>query len=129
VLEQAPIMPTGTQADTQPENAPLNLEAQGRRLAEDHQRSAQNSPEKSTNSSGLSPRSRSTSDLLTARLPIYTKILKEAASRLQAQTSQAGQLTPTAEWFLDNHHVASQAVREVQQDLPPKYERQLPRLP
>jgi len=129
VLEQAPIMPTGTQPDTQPENQPPTLEAQGRQLAEDHLRSAQNAPEQSPRSSGLSSRSRSKPDLLTARLPTYSSILKEAASRLQAQTSQAGQLTPAAEWLLDNYHIPSQSVREVQQDLPPHFERQLPRLP
>ena len=33
-----------------------------------------------------------------------------------------------AEWLLDNYYIAAQALREVQQDLPPYYERQLPRL-
>ncbi len=31
--------------------------------------------------------------------------------------------------MLDNYHIAAQALREVQQDLPPYFERQLPRLP
>ncbi len=30
--------------------------------------------------------------------------------------------------MLDNYYIAAQALREVQQDLPPYYERQLPRL-
>ena len=66
--------------------------------------------------------------LLSARLPRFTSILKEAAGRLQAQTSKAGQLSPAAEWLLDNYYIAAQALREVEQDLPPHYERQLPRL-
>ncbi len=47
---------------------------------------------------------------------------------MQAQTSKAGQHSPAAEWLLDNYYIAAQALREVQQDLPPHYERQLPRL-
>jgi len=47
---------------------------------------------------------------------------------LQAQTSKAEQLSLAAEWMLDNYYIASQALREVQEDLPPHYERQLPRL-
>lgn len=129
MLEKAPITPTGTQPDPQPENLPISLEAQGRRLAEEHRNSDPNLSENSTYSSGVGHRRRGKSVLLTANLPTYTSILKEAASHLQAQTSQAGQLTPAAEWFLDNYHLASQAIREVQQDLPPHYERQLPRLP
>ena len=66
--------------------------------------------------------------LLSARLPRFTSILKEATGRLQAQTSKAGQLSPAAEWLLDNYYIAAQALREVEQDLPPHYERQLPRL-
>ncbi len=66
--------------------------------------------------------------LFSARLPRFTSILKEAAGRLQAQTSKAGQQSPAAEWLLDNYYIAAQALREVQQDLPPHYERQLPRL-
>jgi cyclic beta-1,2-glucan synthetase len=128
VLGQIPIMPAGSQPETQPDNPPVDLEAHGRWLAEDHQRHAQISPGAGTGSSGDSHRSPDPEVLLSARLPSFTSTLKEATSRLQAQTSKAGQLSPAAEWMLDNYYIASQALREVQQDLPPHYERQLPRL-
>jgi cyclic beta-1,2-glucan synthetase len=55
-------------------------------------------------------------------------LLNEASNRLRAQTATAGQLSLAAEWMLDNYYIASQALREVEQDLPPHYEHQLPRL-
>jgi cyclic beta-1,2-glucan synthetase len=128
VLDQAPIMPAAPPPKTQPDNPPVDLEAQGRWLGEDHRRHAQVSPGVRTGSSGVGHSSPGPAVLLSARLPRFTSILKEAAGRLQAQTSKAGQLSLAAEWILDNYHVAAQALREVQQDLPPHYERQLPRL-
>jgi len=121
VLDQAPVMPAGPQRETQPDNPSVDLAAQGRWLAEDHRRHAQLS-------SGVGHSSPSPAVLLSARLPRFTSILKEAAGRLQTQTSKAGQLSPAAEWMLDNYYIAAQALREVQQDLPPHYERQLPLL-
>jgi cyclic beta-1,2-glucan glucanotransferase len=128
VLDQAPIMPAGLSTQTQPDNPPVDLEAQGRRLAEDHHRQAQGSPGVRAGSSGAGHSSPASAVLLSARLPRFTSILKEAADRLQTQTSKAGQLSPAAEWLLDNYYIAAQALREVEQDLPPHYERQLPRL-
>ncbi len=115
-------MPTGPQPETQPENQSSDLEAQGRWLAEDHRRHTQ----EPSNIRASSPGS---ALLLSARIPRFNSILKEAAGRMQAQTSKAGQLSPAAEWLLDNYYIAAQALREVQQDLPPHYERQLPHLP
>jgi cyclic beta-1,2-glucan synthetase len=127
VLDQAPIMPAGP-TETQPDNPPVDLEAHGRWLAEVHRRHTQGSPGVRAGSSGVGHSSPGPAVLLSARLPRFTSILKEAAGRLQAQTSKAGQLSPAAEWLLDNYYIAAQALREVQQDLPPHYERQLPRL-
>jgi hypothetical protein len=119
VLDQTPITPAGPPPEIQPDKPIINLQSQGRRLAEDHQRQE---------SAGEDHRSTSSTALLSARLPRYTSILIEAAGRLQAQTSLAGQLSLAAEWLLDNYHLVTQALREVQLDLPPHYERQLPRL-
>ena len=41
---------------------------------------------------------------------------------------KAGQLSLAAEWLLDNNYIAAQSLSQVQQDLPPAFERQLPRL-
>ena len=128
MLDQSPIMPAGPQPETRPDTLPVDLQAQGRWLAEEHRHHAQVSPGVRRGSSRLGHGSPGPTVLLSARLPRFTSILKEAASRLQAQTSKAGQLSPAAEWMLDNYYIAAQALREVQQDLPPYYERQLPRL-
>jgi cyclic beta-1,2-glucan synthetase len=128
VLDQAPTRPAGQQPETQPDISPVDLETRVRRLAEDHRRNAQIPPGGRTGSSGAGQSSPVQAGLLSARFPRYTSILKEAADRFQTQTSKAGQLSPAAEWMLDNYYIAAQALREVQQDLPPHYERQLPRL-
>ena len=128
MLDEAPTRPAGQSPETQPDNLPVDLEAQGRWLAENHRRNAQRSPGVHAGSLGVGQSSPVPAGLLSARLPRYTSILKEAASRFQTQTSKAGHLSPAAEWMLDNYHIAAQALREVQQDLPQHYERQLPRL-
>jgi len=119
VLDQTPITPAGPPPEIQLDKPIFNLQSQGRRLAEDHQRQELAGEDHSSTSSTA---------LLSARLPGYTSILIETAGRLQAQTSLAGQLSLAAEWLLDNYHLVTQALREVQLDLPPHYERQLPRL-
>ncbi len=121
-------MPAGYPPETQPEIPPIDLDAHGRWLAEDHRRHAMDIPGAHTGPSGVAHSLPGSRALLSARLPHFSSILKEAAGRLQAQTSQAGQLSTAAEWMLDNYHIASQTLREVQLDLPPHYERQLPRL-
>ncbi len=115
-------------SETQPDDPPVNLEAQARQLAEKHRGQAQETPSIRTGSSRTDPSSPGSAVLMSARLPRFTSILKEAAGRLQAQSSKAGPLLSAAEWLLDNYYIAAQTLREVQQDLPPDYERQLPRL-
>ena len=124
----APITPAETQPKIQPDIPPVNLEAQGRLLAQRHLSQAQVQQNNPPGSSGADFHSSDSIPLLSARIPRFTSILKETASRLQAQTTQAGQHSPAAEWLLDNYYIVAQALREVQQDLPPHYERQLPRL-
>jgi cyclic beta-1,2-glucan synthetase len=52
-----------------------------------------------------------------------------ASYRAIAQTvAEGGAITPSAEWLLDNYHIVEQQVREIRQDLPPSYYRQLPKL-
>ncbi len=36
--------------------------------------------------------------------------------------------TPSAEWLMDNFHIVEEQLREVEQDLPPKYYKELPKL-
>jgi len=96
--------------------------------AEDHHRHAQVSSGIGTGATGVSHSLPGPAVLLSARLPRFTSILKEAAGRLQAQTSKAGQLSPAAEWILDNYYIAVQAPAKCSKICPPHYERQLSRL-
>ena len=51
------------------------------------------------------------------------------AYRTCAQAVQAGQtIVPAAEWLLDNFHLVEQQLRQIRDDLPPGYYRQLPKL-
>ena len=52
-----------------------------------------------------------------------------AAYRVSAAELQAGHnIVPAAEWLLDNYHIVEQQIREIRDDLPPGYYRQLPKL-
>ena len=51
------------------------------------------------------------------------------AYRMCAHALQAGQtIAPAAEWLLDNFHLVEQQLRQIHDDLPPGYYRQLPKL-
>lgn len=45
----------------------------------------------------------------------------------QAVRAQSA-ITPAAEWLLDNYHIVEEQIREIYDDLPPSYYRQLPKL-
>ena len=52
-----------------------------------------------------------------------------AAYRAIARAVDEGRsITPAAEWVLDNYHVVEEQIREVREDLPPGFYRQLPKL-
>ena len=110
-------MPAGLYPGPQPDNPPVDLEAQNPWLAEDHRRYAQVSPGVRTGSFGVGHNPQGPAMLLSARLPRFISRLKEAAGRLNAQTSKAGQLSPAADCLLDNYYIEAQALREMQQDL------------
>src|SRR4029077_1255382 len=38
------------------------------------------------------------------------------------------QIAPTAEWVLDNYHIVEEQLREIREDLPRRFYRELPRL-
>ncbi len=51
------------------------------------------------------------------------------AFRTCAQALQAGQtIAPAAEWLVDNFHLVEQQLRQIRDDLPPGYYRQLPKV-
>jgi len=65
---------------------------------------------------------------LAARLRDNEAALLEAY-RSTARALGAGRaMTPAAEWLLDNYHLVEEQIREIRDDLPPGYYRQLPKL-
>ena len=67
-------------------------------------------------------------------LSLHTRLKHNAALLLAAYRASAVELesgrsiSPAAEWLLDNYHVVEEQVREIRDDLPPGYYRQLPKL-
>ncbi len=52
-----------------------------------------------------------------------------AAYRASAAEAEAGRpIVPAADWLLDNYHLVEAQIREIREDLPPGYYRQLPKL-
>lgn len=52
-----------------------------------------------------------------------------AAYRASAAELERGQgVVPAAEWLLDNYHLVEEQIREIRDDLPPSFYRQLPKL-
>ncbi|GAB3368919.1 glucoamylase family protein [Azotobacter armeniacus] len=52
-----------------------------------------------------------------------------AAYRASAAELESGRgVVPAAEWLLDNYHLVEEQIREIRDDLPPGYYRQLPKL-
>ena len=69
------------------------------------------------------------------RVPPLSRRVKENAEvllhayRTCAEALQSGQvIAPAAEWLLDNFHLVEQQLRQIHDDLPPGYYRQLPKL-
>lgn len=69
-----------------------------------------------------------------AVLPLGTRLNRNAVVLLAAYRSNAaalesgGSVAPAAEWLLDNYHIVEEQIREIRDDLPPGYYRQLPKL-
>ncbi|QRY77746.1 glycosyl transferase [Pseudomonas sp. PDNC002] len=67
-------------------------------------------------------------------LPLHVRLNDNAAVLLAAYRASAAELergngvVPAAEWLLDNYHIVEEQIREVRDDLPPGYYRQLPKL-
>jgi cyclic beta-1,2-glucan synthetase len=67
-------------------------------------------------------------------LPLHARLNDNAAVLLAAYRASAAELEsgrgvePAAEWLLDNYHLVEAQIREIKDDLPPGYYRQLPKL-
>ena len=65
---------------------------------------------------------------LAARLRDNEAVLLAAYSTIGNAVREGQATTPAAEWLLDNYHLVEEQIREVRDDLPPGYYRQLPKL-
>ncbi len=65
---------------------------------------------------------------LRARLRNNEKVLLAAYRSIARAVDEGRSITPAAEWVLDNYHVVEEQIREVREDLPPGFYRQLPKL-
>jgi cyclic beta-1,2-glucan synthetase len=65
---------------------------------------------------------------LSARLHDNRRALLEAHRGIARALVQGGAITPAAEWLVDNYHVVEAQIRQIRDDLPPGYYRQLPKL-
>ena len=73
------------------------------------------------------PRSRRGDGLL-ARLADNEAVLREAYALLTEAVARGRQITPAAEWLIDNFHLIEQQVRTARKHLPHSYQSELPRL-
>lgn len=67
-------------------------------------------------------------------LPLQTRLDENATALLASYRESAaelecgGSVVPAAEWLLDNYHLVEEQIREIRDDLPDSYYRQLPKL-
>ncbi len=67
-------------------------------------------------------------DWLLARLQENEVALDEAYALIATAVQNQRQITPAAEWFLDNFHLIEEQIRTARRHLPRNYSRELPRL-
>ncbi|HEY0476001.1 MAG TPA: hypothetical protein VGD37_00670, partial [Kofleriaceae bacterium] len=67
-------------------------------------------------------------DWLLARLGDNEVALREAYALITDAVQRGRQITPAAEWFIDNYHLIEDQIRTARRHLPRAYNRELPRL-
>ena len=65
---------------------------------------------------------------LASRLKDNESVLLAAYRAIAGAVGADRAITPAAEWLLDNYHLVEEQIREIRDDLPPGYYRQLPKL-
>jgi cyclic beta-1,2-glucan synthetase len=73
-------------------------------------------------------RRRSARRTLDVRLKDNETVLLAAYRAIGAAVGEGRSITPAAEWLLDNYHLIEAQIREIREDLPPGFYRQLPKL-
>lgn len=88
------------------------IEKQGHQLADRHKKVGETSKRKS----------------LTAYLDQYKDLFETAVRIFRGATEEELSLSYSAEWMLDNAYLLRQVIRLIEEDLPPNFYRQLPKL-
>jgi cyclic beta-1,2-glucan synthetase len=65
---------------------------------------------------------------LNARLSENESVLLGAYRAIAAAVGEGHAITPAAEWLIDNYHLVEAQIRQIQDDLPPRFYKQLPKL-
>jgi cyclic beta-1,2-glucan synthetase len=65
---------------------------------------------------------------LTSRVWENGRVLLESYRTIAGAIRQERAMTPAAEWLVDNFHLVEEQLREIREDLPARYYRQLPKL-
>ena len=76
----------------------------------------------------VEPQSSEGGGSLARRLRDNSRLLVDAHQMLGRSAAHGQPMTPAAEWLVDNYHVIHAQVRQIRDDLPPGYYRQLPKL-
>ncbi|MEK6617803.1 MAG: hypothetical protein AABY90_03820, partial [Nitrospirota bacterium] len=66
--------------------------------------------------------------LLTPRVLENGRVLLESYRLIARAIQQEHAIIPAAEWLVDNFHIVDEQLREIRDDLPPGFYRQLPKL-
>jgi len=67
-------------------------------------------------------------DRLLRRLAENQRVLRDAYALITDAVARGRQITPAAEWFIDNYHLIEEQIRTTRRHLPRAYSRELPRL-
>ena len=65
---------------------------------------------------------------LLARVEDNGRVLRESYRVIANAIREERAITPAAEWLVDNFHVVDEQLREIRDDLPPGFYRELPKL-
>jgi cyclic beta-1,2-glucan synthetase len=65
---------------------------------------------------------------ISTRLADNARVLVDAYRVIAEATRSSRPVTPAAEWLLDNFHVVEEQIREIKNDLPPRFYHELPKL-
>ncbi len=76
----------------------------------------------------VDPGSRRVSRSLFPRFEDNARVLRDAYRALGDDAHRGDFVTPAGEWLLDNYHLVASEIRQVRQDLPRGYYRELPKL-